>query len=72
MGGVMTKRVRMDEAMLKSLDKIAGKKGMSVSEILREGVRIQERMIDREEHILLLIQAVDDVPGEDIDWSLNP
>ena len=46
-----TKRVRMNELMLESLARVAKEKGITESEVLREGVRLQERMLMRKKKI---------------------
>jgi len=62
----------MNELMLESLARVAKEKGITESEVLREGVRLQERMLMRKKNIHLLIKAAEMIPGDDAKWSLDP
>lgn len=67
----VTKKVRMTEAEADLLERLAKQRGMNESEVLRYGVRLQERMATRARNIGQLIELVEGPEPEKVRFELR-
>jgi len=61
----------MDPELCEILARLARQEGVTESEVIRDGIRIKERMAKRERSMDLLIDAAHEIPGDIIKFGLK-
>jgi predicted transcriptional regulator len=71
MAMTVTKKIRMDDEMAAALAELAKEEGVTESEVVREAIRGEIRLMKRKKNIHLLVQMAIDVPGDDsvMNWK---
>lgn len=68
----VTKRVRMDAEMLELLRMVAAEKGMTESDVLRSGVRMQADVVRRAKAVDALMEVLESCEPDGIKFEGRP
>ena len=65
------RKVRLDDADLAALRRVAKKKGLTESDVLREGIRGQDRVLSRREAVEGLIAMIEGPEPKKVPWRMK-